>query len=127
METKIYSEYGSWDDNRTTKCYSRNTDSINRWGWFVSVTVSMEIEGKTVRQCDQCRMRMISSEDIDGEHIRATLTDSLGDKKDFDLCSEKCLMDMLAKRHEVKKRKKKSKAAYSFNSANRVLEIELPI
>mgnify|MGYP001580520906 CR=1 FL=1 len=86
----------------------------------------MEIEGKTVRQCDQCRMRMISSEDVDGEHIKATLTDSFGDKKDYDLCSEKCLADFMANRVKPKKRKK-AKASYSFNSRNRILEIDLGV
>ena len=82
----------------------------------------MENTAKISVQCDFCKTHMNPMDNIDGEHLEAKLIDTLGEAKNFHLCSEKCLMDLLAKRHETKKqKKKKSKASY----ANGCWEIEI--
>lgn len=78
---------------------------------------------KTSVRCDFCSSNMHPSLDVDGEFIKATLTDSMGERKDYDLCSEKCLENFLAKRNAPKKKKKAKAATMQFK--NRTWEVDL--
>jgi hypothetical protein len=68
---------------------------------------NMETQAKTTKTCDNCKCVLDAKEDK-GEMIKATLNDHSTQKnKQYDLCSEECLRQMLNGRSK----KKKSKAS----------------